>query len=471
MRFVVLSYYHARYGPSVLLSIPDGLSSDIKEDLHRTLDLLEVPGFFVQQKSSYRTVNWHFEVPNERARGGKDMLLISIVLIEDEIEPESLKTCMKDFVDELKILDDLCWALNLEKLDEGSEQEVIRVQNAQNKLKTMLTDFKASLPDQFPPSIRGIEVGDLERIVEIDYQIHKKRRPDFWKRKIEHLRKRSFIPPLVAELGNKIIGFIFGEASSWEYIVPENIGWVDTLGVDPAYQGKGVARMLMEELLNFMEKIGVNTVYTLINWRDGDLLNFLNHMGFNRGDMINLELKLENSIIKAHSLEFNRLNYNNGDVKEFNDLLFENSPLITRMMRKEDLERIIEIDYKLLGERRPDFWESKIEMLEIKSDLSSLVAEVNGNVIGFILGEASGWEYVVPENIGWVDTMGVDAAYQRKGIARLLMNEMLIHMKQHGVNTVNTLVNWRDWPLLQFFESIGFKRGDMINLELKIGNK
>jgi len=29
-------------------------------------------------------------------------------------------------------------------------------------------------------------------------------------------------------------------------------------------------------------------------------------------------------------------------------------------------------------------------------------------------------------------------------------------------------VNWKDWDLLQFFDRMGFKRGDMINLELKI---
>jgi hypothetical protein len=29
-------------------------------------------------------------------------------------------------------------------------------------------------------------------------------------------------------------------------------------------------------------------------------------------------------------------------------------------------------------------------------------------------------------------------------------------------------VNWRDWGLLQFFGAMGFQRGDMINLELKI---
>lgn len=142
--------------------------------------------------------------------------------------------------------------------------------------------------------------------------------------------------------------------------------------------------------------------------------------------------------------------------------------LIIRIMKKEDLDRIIGIDNKVLGEGRPDYWERKIDMAGKKSPLPSLVAELEDEVVGFIFGEASGWEYGVPENIGWIDTMGVDPEYQKKGIGRLLMKELLNYMKKVGVDTVYTLVSWRDWELLRFFDAIGFKRGDMVNLEFQI---
>ncbi|HUT69097.1 MAG TPA: GNAT family N-acetyltransferase [Desulfatiglandales bacterium] len=125
---------------------------------------------------------------------------------------------------------------------------------------------------------------------------------------------------------------------------------------------------------------------------------------------------------------------------------------------------------QVLGERRSDYWEGKIEMAGRRSPLPSLVAEMDGRVVAFILGDASGWEYGVPENIGWIDTIGVDPAYQRKGIAQILMKEMLNNMKKVGVDTVYTLVNWRDWGLLQFFDAMGFKRGDMVNPEFKIAD-
>jgi len=64
-------------------------------------------------------------------------------------------------------------------------------------------------------------------------------------------------------------------------------------------------------------------------------------------------------------------------------------------------------------------------------DLSCRFPE--GKVVVFILGDASGWEYGVPESVGWIDTIGVHPDYQRKGVARALMSEMIDNLKKVGV--------------------------------------
>jgi predicted N-acetyltransferase YhbS len=139
-----------------------------------------------------------------------------------------------------------------------------------------------------------------------------------------------------------------------------------------------------------------------------------------------------------------------------------------RAMAYDDLDAIVQIDAKVLGRGRPEYWQMKLELAEKRSPLTSLVAEAEGKVVGFILGDASGWEYGVPESVGWIDTIGVHPDYQKKGVARALMTEMTNNLKKVGVNTIYTLVNWRDWGLLQFFDRMGFTRGDMINLELRV---
>jgi len=143
------------------------------------------------------------------------------------------------------------------------------------------------------------------------------------------------------------------------------------------------------------------------------------------------------------------------------------SPVI-RTMVPSDLDRIVEIDIKVLGKARPEYWEMKLEFQKKRSQISSLVAELDGEVIGFIIGNISRWEYGVPENIGWIDTIGVDPDYQRKGIAKILFTEMTNNLKKVGVDTIYTFVPRRDWKILKFFNSIGFQKGDMVNLELDI---
>jgi len=139
-----------------------------------------------------------------------------------------------------------------------------------------------------------------------------------------------------------------------------------------------------------------------------------------------------------------------------------------RTLKEEDLGAIVRIDEKVMGENRKNYWQRKLELMNNRSSQISLVAEVEENVVGFILGDVSGWEFGVPETIGWIDTIGVDPAYQKKGLARALAHELIKNLKVLGVKTIYTLVSWNDWDLLQFFHAMGFTRGDMINLELKI---
>ena len=139
-----------------------------------------------------------------------------------------------------------------------------------------------------------------------------------------------------------------------------------------------------------------------------------------------------------------------------------------RFMGEGDLEAVVRIDERVLGENRFGYWRRRIGSHEKESEITGLVAEAEGQIVGFILGEISGREFRVPDTIGWIDTIGIDPAYQRKGVATALLKQVIADFRQRGVETIYTLVNWSSWDLLQFYKNSGFTRGDMINLELKI---
>jgi GNAT superfamily N-acetyltransferase len=155
-----------------------------------------------------------------------------------------------------------------------------------------------------------------------------------------------------------------------------------------------------------------------------------------------------------------------------------------RVLDESDLDAVIEIDRRVLGKDRRAFWKRKIAYAGIYPR-PALVAEFEGKIVGFIFGYVSGWEFGVPDTVGWIDTLGVDPAYQHHGIGRALFNALIEIFKRsgreetpeakeaekqevEGVNIVYTLASWSDWDLLQFYHAMGFKKGEMLNLELKI---
>jgi len=152
-----------------------------------------------------------------------------------------------------------------------------------------------------------------------------------------------------------------------------------------------------------------------------------------------------------------------------------------RSLNENDLDAVVKIDEKILGKSRRDHWRRKIAYADIYPR-PALVAEVDGKVVGFILGYVSGWEFGVPDTVGWIDTVGVDPDYQNQGIGETLFKRLIENFRRtgkeespeakeskiEGVDVVYTLVRWNDWNLLRFFHKMGFKRGDMTSLELKI---
>jgi N-acetylglutamate synthase-like GNAT family acetyltransferase len=139
-----------------------------------------------------------------------------------------------------------------------------------------------------------------------------------------------------------------------------------------------------------------------------------------------------------------------------------------RKLKSDDLDAIVEIDYLVLGNKRPSYWQQKIVDMGDEELSKSLVAELDGKVEGFIMGTVSGWEFGIPNTIGWIDTIGIKPAYQKQGMATFLFKAILEEFKNSGVENIYTLVQWEDWDLMCFFKAMGFDRGQMINLEYNI---
>ncbi len=147
------------------------------------------------------------------------------------------------------------------------------------------------------------------------------------------------------------------------------------------------------------------------------------------------------------------------------------STIKIRLMKADDFDAVVGIDEKVLKASRPEYYELKFDKLFKSKDYlpTSLVAEEeNGTVVGFVMGELFMGEYGIFQEEATLDTIGVDPDYQHKRIGEQLINEFIGHLKSLGVQKINTLVDWNDSKLINFFSANQFGPSQTINLERSI---
>jgi ribosomal protein S18 acetylase RimI-like enzyme len=136
--------------------------------------------------------------------------------------------------------------------------------------------------------------------------------------------------------------------------------------------------------------------------------------------------------------------------------------IFIRNLRKNDLGSIVDIEDRVTGIARRDYWEKRIELSEaIRPHWASLVAEADNRVVGFVFGRAGELEFGLPGTVAWIEIIGVDPAYRRHGIARALLEQFTSSAEDHGIKTIFTLVNSEQPEMAQFFNRLGFAQGKM----------
>jgi len=135
-----------------------------------------------------------------------------------------------------------------------------------------------------------------------------------------------------------------------------------------------------------------------------------------------------------------------------------------RKMTEADLQKVKEIDKELVGPYRSIAWPVRVEAhWWIYRGLPSFVAEIEGEVVGFVLGDIRGAEYGTDVG-GWIDMMGVSPRHQSKGIGRMLVEAFCQECQRQGVK-VRVVVVGNDKRLVGFWRSVGFLKGNLVSYE------
>lgn len=137
--------------------------------------------------------------------------------------------------------------------------------------------------------IRELRKDDFAAVMKIDELVRGLSRPDYWSRR---LMNAESLPPwasLVAEMDDRAVGFLLGWSSIWDFGVRDEVGWIDVIGVHPAYRFRGVGRALVNEFNRLAkERRKIEKVFTLVDPEETETTAFFSRLGFARGKLLHM---------------------------------------------------------------------------------------------------------------------------------------------------------------------------------------
>lgn len=140
-------------------------------------------------------------------------------------------------------------------------------------------EFDQPARDHIP--VRSLAADDLDAIVKIDRLSTGENRRDYYERRLhEALNQSGIRVSLVAEVDDFVAGFIMARVDLGEFGRTESVAVIDTLGVDPRYQGTGVGAALMSQLLTNLKGLHVEAARTVVEWNAFDILAYMQSHGF-----------------------------------------------------------------------------------------------------------------------------------------------------------------------------------------------
>ena len=149
--------------------------------------------------------------------------------------------------------------------------------------------------------------------------------------------------------------------------------------------------------------------------------------------------------------------------------VFEQRGISVRAMRREDGEVLVEIDATATGKPRPQYFKLMMERALERSTMQiSLVAEIDANVVGFVIGSLYYGEFGQLEPAAAIDAIGVHADFKNIGVGSALMAQLRRNLGALQIANLRTEVEWDDLELLGFFQAEGFRLSSRLCLELKL---
>jgi ribosomal protein S18 acetylase RimI-like enzyme len=150
------------------------------------------------------------------------------------------------------------------------------------------------------------------------------------------------------------------------------------------------------------------------------------------------------------------VDYGKPPAPDFGPLARDKIPV--RALTEADLRALIAIDTRVTGRDRSAYFEQRLDEALHESDVRvSLVAELDGGAVGFIMARVDFGEFGMFEPTAVMDTIGVDPDYRKRGVGRALLSQLLVNLQTLRIEDIRTEIDWHDRELLAFLDRCGFR--------------
>lgn len=139
-----------------------------------------------------------------------------------------------------------------------------------------------------------------------------------------------------------------------------------------------------------------------------------------------------------------------------------------RPLDELDIGAIVRIDERISGVYRPEIWEQRVGYYLRRDPGASQVVEVDGKVVGFMLGDLRAGEFGLEEPSGWLERFGLDPDHRGRDFGRMMFEAMAAYFRRSGASSVRTLVDRNDTQVAGFLRALGLAPAPLEALEMRL---
>ena len=268
------------------------------------------------------------------------------------------------------------------------------------------------------------------------------------------------------DVGGELKGYLLARLLEGEYGEKSPVAVLDAIGVDPSCKRQGIGRKIMQNFMDILRRKQIPEIHTEVDWHNTDFLNFLSASGFLLAPIQILECDVDfvdTTVQDSATPTVERMEKDFSDPGGDDANALARDIVYCRSLEREDQQALIRIDKHITGLDHSGYYERKVrEVLDETGIRVSMVAEIKGQICGFIMARVDYGEFDRTEPTAVLDTLGVDPAFGHQHAGSALLSQLLANLTSLRLEKVRTEVGADHFDILNFLMKNGFRTSQQL---------